>query len=98
MMVGDRLRAAMVGNPDIADLIGKAIPGFPGGAANAPIIISVVKDYHFQSLYRDIIPMMLTVDKDWHYDFVLVRTRYFAIWKRQKDGGSKMSIDAGLAN
>lgn len=66
---------ALVRDFELAEPIGKAIPGFPGGADNAPIIIGVVKDYHFQSLYRDIIPMMLTINRKWNYDYVLVRVR-----------------------
>lgn len=67
---------ALVRDFDLTDPIGKTIPGFPGDPKNAPLIIGVVGNYHFQSLYQEIIPAVLTLDKDWgYYNYVLVRIR-----------------------
>ncbi|HET6567955.1 MAG TPA: FtsX-like permease family protein, partial [Rhodothermales bacterium] len=43
--------------------------------AHAPVIIGVVKDYHFQSLYKEVGSVMLTLDPDWKYENLLVRIR-----------------------
>ena len=58
---------------ELTDPIGHPVPGYSGGLGNEPIIIGVVKDYQFQSFYKEIAPMMLMLDPAWDYEYLLVR-------------------------
>ncbi|MCH8962269.1 MAG: ABC transporter permease, partial [Bacteroidetes bacterium] len=64
---------ALVRDFALTDPIGHPVPGYSGGLGNEPIIIGVVKDYQFQSFYKEIAPMMLTLDPAWDYEYLLVR-------------------------
>lgn len=64
---------SLVREMQIENPIGKAIPGYASESGQGPIIIGVVKDYNFQSLYQQIAPMLLTLDPDWDHRYILVR-------------------------
>ncbi len=67
---------ALVRAFNLDDPVGKPIPGLPGvSPENAPVIIGVVRDYHFQSLYKTIGPVILTLNPDWKYHYLFVRIR-----------------------
>jgi putative ABC transport system permease protein len=55
-------------------VVGRRLSGWreknvPGG----PVVVGVVKDYHFLSLHQRIKPVVLMLDRDWGINFVLVR-------------------------
>jgi putative ABC transport system permease protein len=67
---------AFVRDFGLEDPIGKPIPRPPGDAPGAdPVIVGVVKDYHFQSLYKEVGSVLLTRDPGWQFENVLVRIR-----------------------
>lgn len=55
--------------------IGQRIPYPWASPKDQPMIIGVVKDYHFQSLYDKVGPLVLTLDPGWNYEQILVRIR-----------------------
>jgi putative ABC transport system permease protein len=57
------------------DPLGKPIPSLPGDPQKAPLIVGVVEDHHFQALYQEVAPMMLTLDPEWASSYLLVRIR-----------------------
>ncbi|WP_234573178.1 ABC transporter permease [Rhodohalobacter sp. 614A] len=66
---------ALVRDLEIEDPVGQTIP-FPWAKpGEGPEIIGVVKDYHFQSLYQEVGPLMLTLDPNWYFEQMLVRIR-----------------------
>lgn len=55
-------------------VVGRRLSGWrtekiPGG----PVVVGVVKDYHFLSLHQRIQPVVLMLDREWGINFVLVR-------------------------
>ncbi|MEZ4699200.1 MAG: ABC transporter permease [Rhodothermales bacterium] len=65
---------ALVRDFDLADPIGQPIPGAPGDdPEGGPRIVGVVRDFHHQSLYKPVGPMVMTLDPSWGYQYVLVR-------------------------
>ncbi len=66
---------ALVRDYDMTDPIGQPVPGYSDSPDTDPVIIGVVKDFHFQSLYKEIGPMMLTMDPEWDYEYLLVRIK-----------------------
>ncbi len=62
---------ALVRDFELVDPIGQVIPGY--NEETAPVIVGVVKDYNFQSLYKEVAPVVLTMDSDWRHKFLLVR-------------------------
>lgn len=59
----------------IEDPIGRTIPEPWAGPEEQPVIIGVVRDYHFQSLYEAVGSVMLTLDPGWRHENLLVRIR-----------------------
>jgi putative ABC transport system permease protein len=78
-VASDSARAVIVNETLVRDFgfenpIGQTVP--PGrNPDEAPLIIGVVKDYHAQSLYHKIGPVILTADPGWQYENLLVRIR-----------------------
>ncbi len=62
------LNETAVNRMGLEDPIGKEMQFF----GNKCIIVGVIKDYHFDSLYEEVEPLMLFEAKDWH-KFVAVR-------------------------
>jgi putative ABC transport system permease protein len=58
----------------LEDPLGKPIPN-PFEDEASPVIVGIVKDYHFQSLYKEVGSVMLTLDPEWDYANLLVRIR-----------------------
>jgi len=62
---------ALVRDFEMVDPIGQIIPGF--SEESPPVIVGVVKDYNFQSLYKEVAPVVLTMEPEWTHRFLLVR-------------------------
>lgn len=62
---------ALVRDFDMLDPIGQTIPGY--NEESAPVIVGVVKDYNFQSLYKEVGPVVLTMEPEWTHRYLLVR-------------------------
>jgi putative ABC transport system permease protein len=76
----DSMRSVIVNEGLVRDFgfenpLGQTIPEPWLSPAEQPVIIGVVKDYHFQSLYEDMGSVMLTLDPGWAYENLLVRIR-----------------------
>ena len=66
---------AFVRDFEFEDPIGQTVPLPWLSPEEVPVIVGVVEDYHFQSLYKKVGPVMLTLDPGWQYENLLVRIR-----------------------
>jgi len=57
----------------LGDPIGVPVKGYSRSLVNRPVIIGVIKDMNFLSLYETIKPMLLTLDPEWSIDKLLVK-------------------------
>ena len=66
---------ALVRDFGMENPIGKTIPRPPDMSAREQVIVGVVADYHFQSLYEKLGSVVLTRDPGWEFENLLVRIR-----------------------
>ncbi len=60
---------------ELEDPVGKEIPGFDSQNHGKPVIIGVVKDHYFQSMYNSMEPAFFTINPVWGHSSLLIRIR-----------------------